>query len=79
MRAHEITILLSEDRVNGKNLIPDQNPRVVAKWNAALQELVDASLLENSTTRFDRPNPRQKLFQITHHGYEVADMIEETI
>lgn len=64
--------------VNDKNMIPDQNPRVVAKWNAALQELVAASLLENSTTRFDHPNPRQKLFQITHRGYEVADMIEVT-
>ena len=62
--------------VNDNDIIPDQSPRVVAKWSAALQELVDASLLENSTVRLDRPNPRQRLFQVTYRGYEVADMIE---
>ena len=55
-------------RVNGKDIITGQNPRVAAKWVAALKELVAVSFLENTDS--------DRIFQITHRGYEVADMID---
>ena len=55
-------------RINGRDIITGHDPRVAAKWVAALQELVTVELLENA----DENN----IFRITHHGYEVADMIE---
>ena len=58
-----------EDRFNDTNIIPDQNPRVLARWRAGLKELKDAALLEDEGGR---------RFLITHRGYEVADMIEVT-
>lgn len=62
--------------VNGKDVIPNQNPRIVAEWIAALQDLVDTSLINETDPRLYHLDPRQKLFRITHGGYEVADMIE---
>ncbi len=53
---------------NRKNLIPDENPRVVAQWRAVLKELIDAELLDDTDNR--------PVFPITLRGYEVADMIE---
>ena len=64
--------------VNRKNVIPNQNPRIIAEWIAVLQDLVDASLLDSTDPELYRLDPRQKLFRITSRGYEVADMIEET-
>ena len=55
---------------NGKNVIPNQNPRIIAKWKAALKELKEADLLENEDLQ-------DELFRITRRGYEVADTIEE--
>ena len=60
-----------EDRFNDTNIIPDQNPRVLARWRAALKELKEADFLE------DVKNQGQH-FRITHRGYQVADMIEDT-
>ena len=57
------------DGANRKDLIPDENPRVVAQWRAALKELKDAELLEDEGNRGE-------VFTITHRGYAVADMIE---
>ena len=74
---YEITIRLSEDPIHGKNRIPDQNPRVVAQWKAALKELTIADLLENVIDRKDGIRHTTQ-FQITHRGYEIADMIEVT-
>ena len=59
--------------INDKNIIPDQRPRVVAEWIAALQELVETSLLgENSRADSQRSDTS---YRVTHRGYEVADMI----
>ena len=58
-----------ENRFNNTNIIPDQNPRVLARWRAALKELKEADLLEDTNGGY---------FLITHRGYEVADMIEVT-
>ena len=61
------TVIQSGDNeFSDTNIIPDQRPRVVAQWKAALKE---ADLLEDTNGRY---------FQITHQGYEVADTIEET-
>ena len=61
-------------RINDKNIIPNQNPRVVAKWIAALQELVANSLLRIEPQIHDRGS--SKFYRVTHHGYEVAEVIE---
>ena len=62
------TLILIDD---GKNIIPDQNPRIAAQWRAALKELKDAELLEDEGNRGE-------VFVITPRGYKVADTIEET-
>ena len=74
--------IINEDgTINDKNLIPDQNPRVVAQWKAALKELTTMDLLENAD-RGNTPLQIRRLqtieFLITHRGYRVADMIEVT-
>lgn len=74
---YETVIRTSDSGVHGKNLIPDQHPRVVAQWKAALEELATAGLLDNTIDRKDGIL-RTTEFQITHRGYEVADMIEVT-
>ena len=72
VRSDEIVIQLGEDGLlSDKNLIPDQNLRIIAQWRAALKELKDGELLEDEDNRGE-------VFQITHRGYQVADMIEET-
>ena len=58
-----------DNRFSDTDIIPDQNPRVLARWRAALKELKEADLLEDINGRY---------FQITDHGYTVADTIEET-
>ena len=62
------TLILIDD---GKNIIPDQNPRIAAQWRAALKELKDAELLEDEGNRGE-------VFVITPRGYKVTDTIEET-
>ena len=66
---YRITMNGASIRTNNKDIAPDRNPRVVAQWVAALQELEDAYLLVNRSP--------QEVFQVTHLGYKVADMIEE--
>ena len=75
VKSYEIVIRLSGDGINGKNRIPNQNPRVVAQWKAALKELTTADLLENIGGRKDTMFQTTQ-FQITYRGYEIADMIE---
>ena len=67
----EPAIQIGGSTFDGENIIPDQNPRIVAQWRAALKELKEAELLEDE----DSPGYR---FLITHRGYEVADTIEVT-
>ena len=71
------TVIQSGDNgLRDANIIPDQNPRIVAQWRVALEELKEADLLEDIGKErivFDVTG-----FQITHRGYEVADAIEVT-
>lgn len=56
-------------QTNGKNLIPEQNPRVVAQWESALDELLSADLIVER-------GQKGEVFQVTSLGFQIADMIE---
>lgn len=56
-------------QTNGKNIIPEQDRRVVAKWESALQELVDIGLLVER-------GYKGEMFEVTNLGYQIADMIK---
>ena len=55
-------------QTNGKNLIPSNERREVAKWEQALEELKAKNLV------VDRGH-KGEVFEITNLGYQVADMI----
>ncbi|MES3675895.1 hypothetical protein QC589_08065 [Halomonas elongata] len=57
-------------QTNGKNLIDDQSRRTIAKWEAALQQLVDEDLV------VDR-GYKGEIYEITERGFQVADEIEQ--
>lgn len=54
---------------NGKNLIQSNERREVARWEAAINELVNNYLLID-------PGSKGEIFEITNLGYQIADMIE---
>ncbi|HQT00819.1 MAG: DUF4062 domain-containing protein [Hydrogenophilales bacterium 16-64-46] len=55
-------------QTNGKNVIPSKDRRDVAKWEQALQELVDLNLVVARGHKCE-------LFEVSNLGYQVADMI----
>ena len=55
-------------QTNGKNLIPSNDRREVAKWQEALEQLRSHDLV------VDR-GYKGEIFEITNLGYQVADMI----
>lgn len=55
-------------QTNGKNLIPSNDRREVAKWEGALEQLRSHDLV------VDR-GYKGEVFEITNLGYQVADMI----
>jgi len=57
-------------QTNGKNLIPDQTPRIVAKWEHALNELYEAEFIE------DRGHEGES-FKVTHKGYNYAEKLQD--
>lgn len=56
-------------QTNGKNLITKQDRRQVAKWEAALQELLNANLIVAR-------GHKGEIFEVSDKGYLIADMIE---
>jgi hypothetical protein len=54
---------------NGKNLILVQERREIAKWEAAVEELVNEELLVER-------GYKGEVFEITDLGYQIADMIQ---
>jgi hypothetical protein len=56
-------------QTNGKNLITNQDRRHVAKWEAALKELLEANLI---VARGDKG----EIFEVSDKGYQIAEMIE---
>lgn len=55
-------------QANGKNLIPSDDRREVAKWEEALAQLVTEELVVDMSGKGE-------VFQITNMGYQTADMI----
>lgn len=64
---HTRTIGGTSIQTDGKNLIPEQSSRTVAKWEAALNELISNELI------VDR-GYKGEVFEITDRGYQLADM-----
>jgi len=56
-------------QTNGKNLIPEQNPRVIAQWESALTDLLNTDLIVER-------GHKGEIFQVTNLGYQIADMID---
>lgn len=56
-------------QTNGKNLIPSEERREVAKWEQALDELVRKGLVLAR-------GHKGEMFEVSNLGYQIADMIE---
>lgn len=56
-------------QVNGKDLVSSNERREIAKWEAAIEELVWKELLKGV-------GDKREIFELTNLGYQVADMIE---
>ena len=56
-------------QTNGKNLITVNEHREVAKWEAALNELLNAGLIQDQ-------GYKGEVFEITDEGYKWADVIQ---
>lgn len=55
---------------NGQNLISDRrDPRLAARWRAAVKQLVDTGLL-------DERDHKGEVFQITDEGYRVSSLLK---
>ncbi len=64
------TIGSTKIQTNGKNIIPSQEARLIAKWEHALNELVGNDLAEEK-------GYEGSSFKITHQGYEYADTLKK--
>lgn len=58
----------TEFRTGGKNLIPDQSPRTIARWKSALSQLETNEWIEETG---------EGVFKITNEGFEYVDKIED--
>ncbi len=56
-------------QTNGKNLISNKDPRIIVKWEEALQALVNEKLV------IER-GYKGEIFEITSKGYQLADLLE---
>lgn len=56
-------------QTNGKNLIPSDGRREVARWEAALEELMRTDLIVAR-------GHKGEMFEVSNLGYQIADMIE---
>lgn len=56
-------------QTNGNNFITEQNPRIIAKWENALDQLYTNNFIE------DR-GYKGEVFALTHLGYEYADILQ---
>jgi hypothetical protein len=55
-------------QTNGKQLIPDKNPRSIAAWEGALDELAQLSLIKAL-------GHKGEVYQVTREGYDVAELL----
>lgn len=58
----------TEFLTGGKNLIPDQSPRTIARWKSALRQLETNELIEE---------PGEDVFKITSKGFDAAGNIKK--
>jgi len=58
-------------QVNGENIISSQEPRVVAIWEGALEELVENDFVKDK-------GYKGEVFGATNKGYKYADTLKET-
>lgn len=56
--------------IGRKNLIDDQNPRIIARWEAALRALCEQGFVE------DRGH-QGEVFAVTDEGYRIVDRLKE--
>jgi len=56
-------------QTNGKNMIPSNERREIAKWEAALEDLIHKDLLVER-------GHKGEVFEVSNLGYQIADMIE---
>lgn len=56
-------------QVNNKNMVSSNERREVAKWEAAIQQLINNQLLV-------AVGHKGEIFELTNLGYQLADMIE---
>jgi len=59
-------------QTNGKQMLKDRSPRERARWESALDLLVNNSLVESI-------GYKGEVYRVTHYGFEVADQIKNTI
>ena len=59
-------------QANRMNMVPDQSPRTVAIWKAALQELVNEGLV-------NALGYKGHVFELTRKGYDIAELIESRL
>lgn len=56
-------------RIGSKDMVPSQESRIIAKWEHALNELVENDFVEAKKGR--------RVFAVTHKGYEYADTLKK--
>jgi hypothetical protein len=58
-------------QVNGENIISSQDPRTVAKWEGALEELEENGFIKDK-------GYKGEVFGVTNKGYKYADRIKNS-
>lgn len=56
-------------QTNGKNLIPSDEHREIARWEQAFDELIEKDLVVSR-------DHKGEVFEVSNLGYQIADMIE---
>ena len=59
-------------QAGGKAMARENNPREIAKWEAAIQQLLNNDLVEAR-------GQKNEAFAVTHGGYELADVLRAQI
>ncbi len=66
---HAMSMGGTDIQTNGKNLIPNNERREIAKWEAALEELLSHDLIVAR-------GHKGEVYEVSNLGYQIADMIE---
>ena len=57
-------------QTNGRNFLTDNTAREKARWEAALTQLLEKSLVENVSYKGE-------IYRVTHSGYQIADQLKK--